>query len=249
MSARRAEKRSSMFKAADSSRDLSIRDKSAQIEAEASNEKIEKDKTTDLRAYADPDGINAQRRGSRSLDLDSRRANCRDINHTTHALPLHLPAIVLSRDSHRQYLTGQHNSRRRAAIVRAMYLRDRNNITPDPTTRRRGRGTVTGLHSPLEQCSSRYSTIKYIRLGEIKMNLRYLRISKSTWTAISWSAHRKEKERRRNRLSVDIFHGKWERIHGCSAKGKEAIKSAHFDSYFGKNKNDFTFPKSCDTME
>jgi len=85
------------------------------------------------------------------------------------ALPLHLPAIVLSRDSHRQYLTGQHNSRRRAAIVRAMYLRDRNNITPDPTTRRRGRGTMTGLHSLLEQCSSRYSTIKYIRLGEIKM--------------------------------------------------------------------------------
>ncbi|KYM97492.1 hypothetical protein ALC62_11784, partial [Cyphomyrmex costatus] len=119
--------------------------------------------TTDLRAYADPDGINAQRRGSRSPDLDSRRANCRDINHTTRALPLRLPAIVLSRDSHRQHLPGQHNSRRRgAAIARAMYLRDRNNITPDPTTRRRG--TTTGLHSPLEQCGSRYSTIESISI-------------------------------------------------------------------------------------
>ncbi|EGI66207.1 hypothetical protein G5I_05325 [Acromyrmex echinatior] len=241
MSARRAEKRSSTFKAADSSRDLSIRDKPAQIEAEA-NEKIEKDKTTDLRAYADPDGINAQRRGSRSPDLDSRRANCRDINHTTRALPLHLPAIVLSRDSHRQHLPGQHNLRRRAAIARAMYLRDRNNITPDPTTRRRGRGTMTGLHSPLEQCSSRYSTIEHIRLGEIKMNLRYLRITKNG-QLFPGARIGKEKERRRDRLSVDIFHGKRElsRIHGCSAKGKEAIKSAHFDSYLGKNKNDNDF--------
>ncbi|KYN13965.1 hypothetical protein ALC57_13841 [Trachymyrmex cornetzi] len=143
-----------------------------------------------------------------------------------------------------------------------MYLRDRNNITPDSTTRRRGRGTMTGLHSPLEQCSSRYSTIEHIRLGEIKMKLRnkkkklfnglrYLRITKDTWTAISWSIG-KEKERR-DRLSVDIFHGKRElsRIHGCSAKRKEAIKSAHFDSYLGKNKNDndFTFRESCDTME
>jgi len=49
--------------------------------------------------------------------------------------------------------------------------------------------------------------------------------------------------RKRDRLSVDIFHGKRElsRIHGCSAREKEEIKSARFDSYLGKNKNDFTF--------
>lgn len=108
------------------------------------------------------------------VDLDrpisiQERANCRDINHTTRALPLRLPAIVLSRDSHRQHLPGQQSSRRRAAIARAMYLRDRNNITPDPTTRRRGRATTTGLHSLLEQCSSRCSTIGHIRLGETKI--------------------------------------------------------------------------------
>lgn len=86
------------------------------------------------------------------VDLDrpisiQERANCRGINHTTRALPLHLPAIVLSRDSHRQHLPGQYSSRRRTAIARAMYLRDRNNITPDPTTRRREETTVE-LHSP-----------------------------------------------------------------------------------------------------
>ncbi|TGZ47013.1 Uncharacterized protein DBV15_02990 [Temnothorax longispinosus] len=93
-----------------------------------------------------------------------------------------------------------------------MYLRDRNNITPDPT-RRRGRGTTTGPHSPLEQCSSRCSsTSEHIRLGYMD----------------SYFLKRASRKRKTNRLSVDIFHGKRElsRIHGCSARGKKAIKSA-----------------------
>lgn len=53
----------------------------------------------------------------------------------------------------------------------------------------------------------------------------------------------KEEERKKGRLSVDIFHGKRElsRIHGYSARGKEAIKSARFDSYLGKDKNGLYF--------
>lgn len=87
------------------------------------------------------------RRGSRSSDLDSRRANCRDINHTTRALRASpsLREIVLSRDSHRQHLPGRpagrpRNPRRRVlAIASAMYLRDRNNTTPDLQRRKKTR--------------------------------------------------------------------------------------------------------------
>lgn len=75
--------------------------------------------------------------------------------------------------------------------------------------------------------------------GEKKLlnGSRYPRITKDN--VDSYFLKRASGKRKRDRLSVDIFHGKGElsRIHGCIARGEEAIKSARFDSYLGKDKN------------
>lgn len=86
-------------------------------------------------------------------------------------LPLRLPAIVLSRDSHRQHLPKQHTNRDVAPLSCARCIYEIV-ITSDPTRAARGarRRNYNGTSLARNNCSARYRTLGCAHLDEMNIS-------------------------------------------------------------------------------